>query len=90
VLGGDTTGVAVEVMVSVEQAVARQILLGLRESLTIAGQLGRPVEEVNETLASLRDTCDACLALTQPYPGEPRVVVTIVDWPRLTRIGQTP
>ena len=29
-----------EVLVFVEQAVARQILLGLRESLTIAGQLG--------------------------------------------------
>jgi hypothetical protein len=31
----------------VEQAVARQILLGLPENLTIAGQLGSPVEVVN-------------------------------------------
>ena len=89
-LGGHTTGMADEVVVSVEQAVARQILLGLRESLTIAGQLGRPVEEVNEALASLRDACDGCIALTRPYPGEPRVVVTIVDWQRLKRIGETP
>ena len=37
---GNTTGMADDVMVSVEQAVAWQILLGLRESLTIAGQLG--------------------------------------------------
>ena len=72
-----------------EQAVARQILLGLRESLTIAGQLGRPVEVVNDTLTSLRDACDGCIALTWPYPDEPRVVVTIVDWPRLRRIART-
>ena len=76
-----------EVSVFVEQAVARQILLGLRESLTIAGQLGRPVEVVNNTLISLRDACDGCLVLTQPYPDEPRVVVTFVDWPRLKRIA---
>ena len=42
-----------DVLVPAEQAVARQILLGLRESLTIAGQLGRPVEEVNNALTSL-------------------------------------
>jgi len=69
-----------DVLVLLEQAIARQIQLGLRESLTIAGQLGRPVEEVNDALASLRDACDGCIALTRPYPGEPRVVVTIVDW----------
>ena len=45
-----------EVLVFVEQAVARQILLGLRESLTIAGQLGRPVEVVNNILISLPGT----------------------------------
>jgi hypothetical protein len=78
-----------EVLVFVEQAVARQILLGLRESLTIAGQLGRPVEVVNDTLISLRDACDGCIALTRPYPDEPRVVVTIVDWPGLRRIART-
>jgi hypothetical protein len=73
----------------VEQAVAWQILLGWRESLTIAGQLGRPVEVVNEALTNLRDACDGCIALTRPYPDEPRVVVTIVDWPRLRRIART-
>ncbi len=78
-----------DVVVRVEQAVARQILLGLRESLTIAGQLGRPVEEVNDALASLRDACDECIALMWPYPDEPRVVITIVDWPRLKRIART-
>jgi hypothetical protein len=77
-------------MRSVEQAVARQILLGLRESLTIAGHLGSPVEVVNEALIGLRDTCDGCIALTRPYPDEPRVVVTIVDWVRLRHIAGTP
>ena len=72
-----------------EPAVARQILLGLRESLTIAGQLGSPVEVVNQTLTSLRDACDGCIALTRPYPKEPRVVITIRDWPRLRRIAGT-
>ena len=61
-----------------EQTVARQILLGWRESLTIAGQLGRPVAEVNEALLRLRDACSGCIALTRPYSGEPRVVVTVV------------
>ena len=78
-----------DVLVPAEQAVARQILLGLRESLTIAGQLGRPVEVVNDTLISLRDACDGCIALTWPYPDEPRVVITIVDWQGLRRIART-
>jgi hypothetical protein len=73
----------------VEQAVAWQILLGLRESLTIAGQLGRPVGVVNEALTSLRDACDGCIVLMRPYPDEPRVVVTIVDWQRLRRMART-
>jgi hypothetical protein len=72
-----------------EQAVARQILLGLRESLTIAGQLGKPVEVVNDALTLLRDACDGCIVLTRPYPGEPRVAVTVVDWQRLRRIART-
>jgi hypothetical protein len=71
-----------------EHSVARQLLLGLRESLTIAGQLGRPVEVVNEALTSLRDACDGCIVLTKPYPDEPRVVVTIVDWQGLRRIAR--
>ena len=72
-----------------EQAVARQILIGLRESLTIAGRLGKPVEVVNETLTSLRDACDGCIVLMRPYPDEPRVVITILDWPGLRRIART-
>jgi hypothetical protein len=69
-----------DVVVLVEQAVGRQILLRLRESLTIAGQLGRPVGVVKDTFTRLRDACDGCIALARPYPDEPRVVVTIVDW----------
>ena len=74
-----------ESLVLVEHAVARQILLGLRENLTIACQLGRPVDVVNDALIGLRDACEGCIALTRPYPDEPRVVVTIVDWVRLRR-----
>jgi hypothetical protein len=70
-----------------EQAIARHLLLGVRESLTIASQVGRPVEAVNDALASLRDACDGCIALTRPYPDEPRVVVTIVDMVRLRRMA---
>jgi hypothetical protein len=77
-------------LVLVEQAVARQILLGLRESLTIAGQLGRSVDVVNDALIGLRDACDGCITLTRPYPDEPRVVVTIVDWVRLRHIARAP
>ena len=87
-LGGTCTGMADDVVGSVEQAVARQILLGLRESLTIAGQLGRPVEDVNDALIGLRDAGEGCIALTRPYPDEPRVVVTIVDWRRLRHVAQ--
>jgi hypothetical protein len=87
VLGGNTTGMTDDDLDPVEQAVAWQILLGLRESLTIAGQLGRQVAEVNDALSDLRDACDGCIALMRPYPGEPRVVVTIVDWQRLKRMA---
>ena len=86
--GGTNSGMADDVVVAVEQAIARQILLGLRESLTLAGQLGRPVEDVNDALTSLRDACEGCIALMRPYPDEPRVVITIVDWQRLKRIGR--
>jgi len=64
-------------------AVARQILLGLRESLTIAGQLGQPVAAVNAALHQLQAGCDDCLALSQPYAGEERLVVTVVGWEAL-------
>jgi hypothetical protein len=70
-----------------EQAIARQLLLGVRESLTIAGQLGSSVEVVNDALTSLRDACEGCIVLTKPYPDEPRVVVKIVDMVRLRRIA---
>jgi hypothetical protein len=66
-------------------AVARQILLGLRESLTIAGQLGRPVETVNTALHQLQAGCDGCLVLRRPYAGEPRVVITVAGWEALRR-----
>jgi hypothetical protein len=59
--------------------VARQILRGLRESLTIAGQVRQPVEVVNAVLRHLQTKCDGCIELTQPYPGEPRIVVTVVN-----------
>jgi hypothetical protein len=72
----------------VEKAVARQILLGLRKSLTIAGQLKRPVKGVNDAIARLRDACEGCIVLTKPYPDEPRVVVTIVDWARIRRVAR--
>jgi len=66
-------------------AVVRQILLGLRESLTIAGQLGLPVEAVNTALHQLQAGCDGCLVLSQPYASEPRVVITVVAWEALKR-----
>lgn len=75
-----------DVVGCVEQAVARQLLLGLRESLTIAGQLGRSVEVVNEALISLRDACEGCIALRRPYPDpgpSPR-------WAALAAGGQPP
>jgi hypothetical protein len=61
-------------------AVARQILLGLRESLTIAGQLGQPVEAINAALHQLQAGGDGCLLLSQPFAGEPRLVITVVAW----------
>ena len=66
-------------------AVALQLLRGLRESLTIAGQVGHPVEAVNAALHYLQAACDGCLVMTQPYAGEPRVVVTVVAWDGLKR-----
>jgi hypothetical protein len=66
-------------------AVARQLLRGLRESLTIAGQVGQPVEAVNAALSHLQAACDGCLVLTRPYAGEPRVVVKVVVWDGLKR-----
>ncbi len=67
------------------QAVARQILRGLRESLTIAGQVGRPVDDVNVVLHHLQTVCNGCVVLTRPYAAEPRVVITVVAWDALKR-----
>ena len=66
-------------------AVARQVLRGLRESLTIAGQVGSPVEAVNAVLQDLRIACDGCLVLTRPYADEPRFVVTVIALDALKR-----
>jgi hypothetical protein len=44
--------------------VARQVLRGLRESLTIAGQVGRPVQTVNAVL-HLQTACDGCIVLSR-------------------------
>ena len=64
-------------------AVAGQLLLGLRESLTIAGQVGSPVKVVNVILQRLQDECSSCIVLTQPYASESRVVMTAVGWEAL-------
>jgi hypothetical protein len=53
---------------------------GQRESLTIAGYLGVPVAQVNEVLSALYTQCTGCLELVQPYPDEPRLIVTVRDW----------
>jgi hypothetical protein len=73
----------------VMHAVARQVLRGLRESLTIAGQIGCPVEVVNAVLHHLHTACDGCVVLTRPYAGEPRVVVTVVAWDELNRVARS-
>jgi hypothetical protein len=66
-------------------AVARQLLHGLRESQTIAGPVGHPLEAVSAVLHHLQAACDGCIQLTRPYGGEPRVVVTVVAWDALKR-----
>ena len=70
---------------AVLHAVARQLLRGRRESLTIAGQVGQPIEVVNAALDQLQAACDGCIVVTKPYAGEPRVVVTVVTWAALKR-----
>ena len=66
-------------------AVARQLLCGLQESLTIAGQVGCPVEVVNAALPHLQTACDGCLVLTRPYASEDCLVVTVLRWEALKR-----
>ena len=70
---------------TVMRSVARQLLRGLRESLTISGQIGHPIEDVNAALHHLQTTCDGCIVLTRPSAGESRVVVTIVAREALKR-----
>ena len=68
------------------QAVARQLLLGRRESLTIAGELGVRVATVNDALLRLREGCNGCITLLQPYIGEPRFIIVVDDWEALKRV----
>ena len=79
-----------QVEAQVTQAVARQLLLGSRESLTIAGRLRERPEVVNAALLRLRADCDGCILLTQPYAGEARFVVSIVTWEALKRCCAPP
>jgi hypothetical protein len=67
--------------------VARQLLLGRRESLTIAGELGVPVAAVNEALLQLSNGCNQCITLRQPFAGEPRFTVVVETWEPLKRLG---
>ena len=67
-------------------AVVRQLLLGRRESLTIAGELGTPVAAVNDALLRLRDLCNGRITLLQPYAGEPRFIVVVEEWEPLKRL----
>ena len=78
-----------ELAPSLPHAVARQILLGRRESLTIAGELKLPVAAVNEALLGLQDLCHGCITLLQPYVGEPRFIVLVEEWETLKRLGWT-
>ena len=68
-------------------AVAPQLLLGRRESLTIASELGVSVAAVNDALLRLRDLCNGCITLLQPYAGEPRFIVVVEEWEPLKRLG---
>lgn len=70
-----------------ERAVARQLLLGLRESLSIAGRIRQPVEAVNAALARIQTGCGGCIILTRPCADEPRVVVTVAHPAVLNRIA---
>jgi hypothetical protein len=72
---------------SLPHAVARQILLGRRESLTIAGELGVPVAVVNAALLRLRDLCHGCISLHQPYTVDPRFIVVVDEWEALKHLG---
>ena len=65
-------------------AVIRQLLLGQRESLSIAGQIGQPIAAVNDALCHLQTAYDGCIELTRPYAGEDRLV-TVVAWEALKR-----
>ena len=68
-------------------AVARQLVLGRRESLTIAGELGVSVDAVNDALLQLRERCHGCIRLQQPYGGDPRFIVVVEAWEPLKRLG---
>ena len=76
--------------VALRRAVARQVLLGLRESLTIAGRLQRSVEAVNAALEQLRAECGGCIVLRRPYPDEARFTVEVLAWEALKRAAGWP
>src|SRR3954465_1147775 len=59
--------------------IVRALRAGQRERLTLVGSLGGPVAPVNAVLSALHTRCAGCLELVQPYPDEPRLVVTVVD-----------
>ena len=67
---------------SLARLIVRHLRHGLRESLTIAGQIGHPVEAVNAALHEFQAACDGCIVLARPYASEARIVVTVVAWER--------
>jgi hypothetical protein len=67
-------------------AIARQILLGARESVTIASRLGRPAAVVNAALLPLRARCGGCIAVTQPLQSEARFTIALISRAALAQL----
>jgi hypothetical protein len=67
-------------------ALMRALRHGLRETLTLASQLRLPVAQINQELTRWQAACPACLELSQPYPDEPRLVITVQDWTALQQL----
>jgi hypothetical protein len=78
--------------------VARQVLRGLRESLTIAGQIGQPVEDVNaavvctvgglEMLATALVICSTLA--TRPHASEATSSVDCGPQSSVERVARPP
>ena len=68
-------------------AVARLLVLGRRESLTIAGELGVSVAAVNDALLRMRERCHGCIRLQQPNGSDPRFIVVVEEWEPLKRLA---